>query len=246
MSSRLFALCGAILLSWSTSALASTFHVNPVSITLTPKAASALITISNTGTEPLRLQLSMHEWDQDRDGIPQLTATEAVVAFPSIITIPGNSERKIRVGALNPAPLEAEQTYRLFLEEMPNEVAPSGNAIRVLTQISIPVFIPALQPQEHHHISLISIKDGAVTFDITNEGNTHSLAQKVTAKGWNAVEEVVFDKNTSGTYLLPQRPRRYTLPIERCATVKAITIEADVPGTPISQRFDLPAGACSK
>ena len=105
-------------LALSQAAAAATFTVNPTQVFLNRTTRSALVTIKNETDKPVRFQLTMMAWTQDPGGQMQLAPTSDVVFFPSLLTLNGREERRVRVGAEVPAG-PVEKTYRLFIEELP-------------------------------------------------------------------------------------------------------------------------------
>ena len=125
-------------------ARAADFTVNPIQIFLSGQTQSAILTIQNTSTEPLRFQLNAFGWAQDAAGQMQLTPTSEVIFFPRLLTLAPNEQRIVRVGASGP-PGPVERTYRIFVEELPpstQQAAPPGQ-VRVLARMGIPIFVEA-------------------------------------------------------------------------------------------------------
>src|SRR5512136_1744285 len=99
------------------SARAADFTVNPIQIFLAAQTQSAILTVHNTSTEPLRFQLNAFGWAQDAAGQMQLTPTNEVIFFPRLLTLAPNEQRIVRVGT-SVAPGPVERTYRIFVEEL--------------------------------------------------------------------------------------------------------------------------------
>ena len=130
--------CSAgLVLCTAGGASASTYSVNPTRVFLSAATRSALVTIKNESDQPLRFQLSVMAWSQDPTGEMQLAPTEEIVYFPTLLTLARGEERKIRVGAAT-ALSNVEQTFRLFIEELPAQDRPGEpGAVQVLTKTGI-------------------------------------------------------------------------------------------------------------
>ena len=86
----------------TTPAGAATLTVTPTHVLFSPKTRSALVTLHNQGSEVLRRQLSMFAWDQSPQGEMQITPSEDVVFFPTLLTLAPGDIRHIRIGPATP------------------------------------------------------------------------------------------------------------------------------------------------
>src|SRR5206468_4339846 len=132
-----------LLLCLAARASATSFTVTPIQVVLATSTSSTLLTVANQSADTLRLEVSAFAWDQAPDGEMQLTATEDVLFFPSLLTLGPGERRNVRVGAATAA-AASEKTYRIFVEELPppegGSTAPKKSGVRILTRMGIPVF----------------------------------------------------------------------------------------------------------
>jgi len=68
----LFVFIGLVAAS---SARAGNFQVSPVRVSLDEKTRSVLLTLSNRGSAPVRLQVDAYRWDETPTGTPVIEAT---------------------------------------------------------------------------------------------------------------------------------------------------------------------------
>src|SRR6185312_9864851 len=129
----------ALLTAGVSTALAGSFTVNPVRLTLSATQAVAAVTVKNVGDEATVVQLETSSWTQ-HDGQDVLTSSSEILATPPIITIPPGASRIIRVGLRRAPDPQRELTYRLFLREVPPP-EPLAQSLRVALLISMPVFV---------------------------------------------------------------------------------------------------------
>ena len=225
---------------------ASTFNVSPTQVFLDGRASSALLTLRNDSTEPLRFQLSVFAWDQAPSGEMTLTPTEDIVFFPALVTLQPKEERKIRVGRVVGAG-EVERTYRIFVEELPPlESVVSGNAgVKVLTKMGIPIFVRPSRESTAVAINDIAGQKGALTFSIANSGTVHIVPERVVVRGL-AGGEAVFEKQVPAWYVLAGGRRDFDLPLaaEDCSRATAFQVEVAYGDSTIDRRIDAPAGLC--
>jgi fimbrial chaperone protein len=247
-ASRLFtcAMFVALAVSISRPASAANFNVNPTQIFLSAKTTSAMVTVRNDSDAPLRFQLTVSAWQQSPTGELVLTPTEDIVFFPALLTLGPKEERRVRVGRVT-MPTEKEQTYRIFIEEMPpvEAVGAGGAAVQVLTKMGIPIFVRPAKETATASVSNIEQHDGAVHFSLSNSGSVHYVPQQVLVRGL-AGSESVFEQKLDAWYVLSGGRRDFTaaVPKDACAKVTSFVIEVLVNSSKLTQTLDSPSGAC--
>ena len=228
----------------------STFNVSPLQVVLTAGASSALVEIRNQAMEPLRLQLSVTAWEQSPAGEMIVTPTEDLVLFPVLVALEPGETRKVRLGTASPAGA-TEKTYRVFVEELPSreEQAQPGGTIRVLTRLSIPVFLQPGKSIAAGDVQAIALKDGVATFEIHNTGNVHFSARHIRVIGLAASGEVIDEQGLEGWYILAGGSRRYDVPfsaLKNCSSIRKLAVEAGTDIGTLKKQADVPSGACGR
>jgi fimbrial chaperone protein len=228
----------------------STFNVSPLKIVLSGKSSSALLEITNQSAEPLRLQLSVSSWDQSPTGQMLLQETEEIILFPPLLTVEPGEKRKIRLGAVTPRDL-TEKSYRIILEELPppaDSSAAAGNQIRVLTRMTIPVFLEPSKLITSGQIAGLTIGHATTSFEIRNTGNTHFSVQQVELVGTGPTGQPLLTRRVDGWYVLAGGARRYDLPLstDECRGLRMVSVEARTDAGPLTARLDLPAEGCGR
>ncbi len=140
--SRLRRILGIVIgaMLYAAAAHAASFTLNPTEVVLKSGSMTALLTLKNENTRPLRFQITAFKWDQDATGNIVLTETTDVIFFPKLLTLNAGEERKLRIGTT--AIVGAvEQTYRLFVEELPDDAPTTASMVRVRTRMGIPIFV---------------------------------------------------------------------------------------------------------
>ncbi len=224
------------------SAFGGTFQVTPVRVELSAQQATAALTVSNNGTEPVVVQLQSSAWAQDA-GNDQYSDTNDLIASPPIFTILPGAEQIVRVGLRRRPDASAELSYRLYLQEVPAAPAPGFRGLQMALRIGIPVFVEATSksgPELRWTVEKAAA--GQLKVVLHNAGKAHIQVTdfKVTVPGSAqalALQQVSF-------YLLPAQQRSWILPLNPAVTLGARTLhvtaftdagtlEADVPlGTP--------------
>lgn len=211
--SVLVALCLAVPL-----AQAAQFNVSPVKVTLSARAKSTSVTISNTGKQPVALRVRLYAWNK-LDGADQLSPAEDLVVTPPILKLEGGRSQIVRIGRPAEIPVpEIEQSYRLVVTELalPDEKQPEarGLALRALLEISVPLFVPPAKPSKQLEWSLGpgAGADSPVALNVFNFGTAHSKITQLrlvdSAGGLVAESGQLF-------YVLPRQSSRPALSFTR-------------------------------
>jgi fimbrial chaperone protein len=117
--------------------------VAPISVeVLTPSNTSAL-TLQNLGTRELRAQIRVFKWKKGTDGSDILEPTSDVVASPPAATLTPKTNYTVRLVRTAKRPITSEESYRVFVDELPDPALQRNGAIGVVLRQSIPVFFAA-------------------------------------------------------------------------------------------------------
>ena len=239
-------LAALLTLAGATMASAASFTVNPMSVRLSPRTTSQLVTISNESKQELRFEIKAFAWDHDESDAMKLDPTGDVTFFPNVVTLPPGKQQKVRVGT-TAAFGATERAYRLFVEELPSAPGAATNRIAMRTRIGIPVFLEASKPNGHAEISETAAGNRSVSTMIRNTGNTHVMVDSIEFRDFNQTGQVVFTRTVPGWYVLAGRTRRFAAPVspEECQSVQRVDAKAVVNGSPLNARADVTPAACS-
>lgn len=225
----------------------SSFNVSPLKIVLSGKSSSALLEITNQSAESLRLQLSVSAWDQSPTGEILLGATDDIILFPPLLTIEPGELRKIRLGAVTTRGA-AEKTYRVVLEELPTMKSSStgGGQVRVLTRMTIPVFLDPSQVVSSGQIEGLTMRNATASFEIRNNGSTHFTPQHIRLTGKGAGGQAVAKHEISGWYILAGGTRRFDVPLSPadCRRLKSLAVEAQTEAGPLNAEVEVGPNGC--
>ena len=159
----------ALLMTGLSPAMASSLEVSPVRIEVQAPAAAATITVSNPGAEPLAAQLRVFKWVH-ANGKDTLSPTKDVVASPPLTQLAPGQPYVVRIIRVAKRPVAGEETYRLLVDEIPNQRTASPNmGPRFAIRQSIPVFFtdPAAAPKLTWDAS---IEGGRIVLRARNDG----------------------------------------------------------------------------
>ena len=226
---------------------AADFTVNPIQIFLSTRNPSAILTVQNTSTEPLRFQLNAFAWAQDEAGQMVLTPTTEIIFFPRLLSLVPGEQRIVRVGASVPQG-PVERTYRIFVEELPpafTQSAPAGQ-VRVLARMGIPIFIEPRTGRVELRLTRPTLAPGQVVFELRNTGTKHAIPQEIRVRGLGSAGEALWAPDADSWYILAGDRRVYEVPLSRedCARTKTIAVEVKAGEQVLAERLDVAAAAC--
>jgi fimbrial chaperone protein len=144
ISSRLFrrlaflglTVCAALGIS---VASAATLRIEPVLVDVPPPGSAATLTLRNDDPGEITVQLRVFRWSQ-ANGKETLEPTTDVVASPPAVKLAPGKDYVARVVRTTKRVLQGEESYRIFVDQLPqNQGAPAGQ-INLLIRQSIPVF----------------------------------------------------------------------------------------------------------
>jgi fimbrial chaperone protein len=228
--------------------LAAGLNVSPVQVRLTPEESKALITLRNDGGAETRFQVSAMAWDEDAVKGMVLTPTQDVVFFPAMFALKAGESRNVRVGVTVPfGPVE--RTFRVFIEELPPPEKPSTtSSVRVLTRVGIPVFVAPVKALNDVKLSPLGLAGGRASIDVRNAGNEHFRVDTVKVEAMAQGGAKLFEKQTSGWYVLAGGHKKYELelPREACSKVRRLVATVKTEREELYQQaLDTPGGACA-
>jgi len=207
-------------------ATASNFTVTPTEINLSTSATSALVTLRNVSKLPLRFEVTLVSWSEDEHGTMLLNPSADVTFFPKLVELPAGASRNVRIGINGGTARDIEQSFRLFVEELPDQSAPTTNAVALRTKIGIPVFVRPAKPARTAAIDGVSVENAKVLVRVRNTGNLHVSVDtiKVTGTGGSGA---TFTKEGAGWYVLPGAMRIFEIPMTatECKSTTHVAVE---------------------
>jgi fimbrial chaperone protein len=233
-------------------ALASSIGVSPVHIYFSRSSTSALLTLSNEGKESVSFSLSAYAWSQGESGEIKLTPTSDIIFFPAFLALAPGESRNIRLGT-ELQPTDVERSYRILVNELPP--AQTGHAnpsmeVRVLSEISIPVFLEPDKPRLQADVSGLRLYKNKLSFQLNNTGSVHILPT-VAVSALDTSGGVVYKVAPQQIwYALAAGSRTVSvsLPSKMCAKVRMLSISVElhsnVNSLAMTKNLSTAVGAC--
>jgi fimbrial chaperone protein len=235
----------ALALPYETVALANSFQVSPIRVNLVPNESSTLITLHNESKDRLRLQVSVSAWEENKSGEMVLIPTEEIIFYPTLLTLNPGDQRNVRVGTKN-AVVEKEKSFRIFIEELPSQVTLTTTGVRLLTRMSVPIFIRPAKAQARPGVEQMALRAPEFSFELKNNGNAHFQPRQILVKGADAKGETVLERKIPGWYVLAGGSRHYHIDVPKgdCVKINQVSVEFDFEGNSVKERFTPPPHAC--
>ena len=156
---------------------ASSLQVSPTGLDMRANQTSDALTLTNTGSAPVRAQVQVFLWRQV-DGKDVLEPTRDIVATPAMLNIAPGTKQLVRVVRLTP-PSDNEGTYRVIVSELP-AATPQGSkaGLTFLLKYSLPVFIAPVSQANAIQPKLTARAHDAV-LEVANTGRQHARLSQV-------------------------------------------------------------------
>ncbi len=208
-------------------AMASNFVVTPTEIDLSTSATSALLTLRNVSKAPLRFEVTLFTWSEDEHGAMSLQPSTDVTFFPKLIELAPGASRNIRLGIIAGTSRDVERSFRIFVEELPDQSARTPNGVAIRTKVGIPVFVRPVKPTRSAVIESVSVAGGKVLTRVRNTGNLHLNVDSIAVKGIGPSTAATFTREGHGWYVLPGGTRTFEVPMSaaECQSTTAVAVE---------------------
>ncbi|NTF45675.1 pilus assembly protein [Rhizobium sp. AC27/96] len=167
MQRRLPRIAATMLLLLSTySVNAASLRVAPTSLELIAPSGTAVLNLGNDGDHPINVQLRVFKWSQ-AGGVERLEPTRDVVASPPSAKMSPNGQYVVRVVRTSKAPVRAEESYRVIVDELPDATRARAGTVTLIMRHSIPIFFKKAD-----------VKPADVSWNISRQGNGLFLTGK--------------------------------------------------------------------
>jgi len=193
------------------AALAGAFSVAPIRLEMAAGARTAALTVRNQEQTPMVVQVRAFDWTQ-RNGEDVLEETRDLIATPAVVTVAPGESQLVRVALRRPADRERELTYRLFVEEVPQQAGPGFVGLNVAVRMSLPVFVTTTG-KASRDVRWTASRDDHDRIDLLaeNVGNTHVQFAGLTLRHPDVDSDLTPER--PGGYVLAGQTRRFTLSV---------------------------------
>lgn len=209
--------------------LAQSLEVAPVSVRLDAGAMATTLNVTNRAASTSTIQVRGFSWDQP-GGTDRLVPTDALMVSPPIVAVEPGISQVIRV-VLRQPPSDVEQSYRLFIDQVPRSSGPGG--IQIALRLSIPVFVEPLRRVTSALQWRLDRFGSALV--ATNNGEGHARVQNLTLSLPTGIKLHVAPNLTP--YVLPGSNLRWRI-LERIDANLPIRLTGTTDEGPIDETFN--------
>jgi fimbrial chaperone protein len=219
------------LAAMTSSVSAASLQVSPTTVEIPAGTTASTLTVKNTGADTMKAQVRVYRW-ASVNGEDTLEPATDVVASPPVATVKPNMDYTIRLVRLSKQPVAAEETYRVMIDELPEQKKAVAGVINMAFRYSIPVFFlppgaetPALTWSQEKH-------NGKVYVSATNTGGRRVRLADLKAADKNGKQFSVA-KGLAG-YVLARSSKSWVAPVTVQKTVQPLLITAQSDSGPVN------------
>lgn len=176
MLSQRIAICLLACAAANSAAHAEGLQVSPVSLTIPER--SGVVWLDNGSDRAMRAQVRVFRWHQD-NGADELVETDNVIASPPFVEIAPEGRqvvRLVRFGDEAESGAACEQSYRILVDELPEETEGQQLGLQYVLRYSVPVYLtnPGCgQPQPELSWEIVT-RGEAAHLHVVNMGQTRA------------------------------------------------------------------------
>jgi fimbrial chaperone protein len=207
-STSAFLMLTTAFFGWAAPSLSEAMTVQPVVVDLSPsgRRGTQLVSVENTSTEPLPVELRIYEAVLDANGVSVGTTTsEDLLIFPPQAIIAPGATQSFRIQYIGEPEMPRSRHYYVTVAQLPVQLPEGTSAIQIVYNFNVIVSVAA--PGQRADISAVSgeiVKnaDGkpVAAFTVSNAGRNYDylingrlrLVQK------DAAGKEIFRKTLSG------------------------------------------------
>ena len=188
---------------------ASSLQATPIIVELRSPTATTTMTLKNDSKESINAQVRVMRWSQ-AEGKEKLEPTADFVASPPMTAIGAGSEQTIRLVRVSKAPVGAEESYRVIVDEIPDPAKRKIGQIAIAVRYSIPAFVIPGQPTDAKVTWTIERSAAGAALIATNAGSRRMKVMGLKLKDQSNATVSLGD-GLNG-YVLARSSMRWTLP----------------------------------
>jgi len=201
-------------------------------------SSRAQVKVSNSSQAPLALETTLQQMDLDENGRQTLSkaGSEFLIFPPQAMVVPGATQ-VFRVEWVGEPELPQSQSYLLSLSQIPLKNPKTQSTVQVI--MSMGVLINVAPPKGTPQIRVIDAGIGTATggkrqptVTVENPTHVHALLRDATIRvsqgSWSkTLSPADFNQLVGVGLVQPGKRRRFMLPIDLPASVKAVQAEVD-------------------
>jgi fimbrial chaperone protein len=230
----------AALLILAAAAPAAATSVSPIQLEMTSAgpASRTQVTVTNTSQAPLALETSLQRLELGENGEEKLSkAGDEFLVFPPQAMVPPGSTQVFRVQWVGEPLLEASQSFRMTVSQIPVKLPNNKAAVQVV--MSIGVLVNVAPPQGVPELKLVSTgitadkaRKPKPTITVENSTPVHALLQQAAVKlssgSWSqTLSPSEIGQKIGAGIVQPGKRRKFILPVDLPPGVTSVQASLD-------------------
>jgi fimbrial chaperone protein len=126
---------------------AATLRIEPVLVEVYAPGAASTITLKNDDSTECTVQIRAFKWSQT-NGAESLVPTTDIAVSPPMVKLAPQTSYVARIVRVAGRPIQAEESYRIFVDQLPQANNKPAQQVSLLIRQSIPVFFNARRDEE--------------------------------------------------------------------------------------------------
>jgi fimbrial chaperone protein len=188
--------------------LAGQLRVEPVLLELNAPAAAASLTLRGGDDGEVVVQTRVLRWSQV-NGKETLEPTSDVVASPPSVKLAPGADYVVRVVRVTKRPVQAEESYRVLVDQLPDLRTQRTRSVNLLLRQSIPVFYRSRQIAPSNVTWTLGYENDKLVVTASNAGDERLRIASLRLR--DAATNVSFGNGLVG-YVLGQSSMNWTAP----------------------------------
>lgn len=198
--------------------VAGAFSVSPVRMVFELRDRAVALTLTNDGDSEVALQADLFRWQQDDQGVDQLTLTDDLIVAPPSLKMAPRSRQVVRVALVGPRDPTRQVTYRLMVREIPEATSTAASTVQlpIALVLSLPVFITPVGAQHALQCDVLTpaetpkLEPGDLAVRCINQGRAHAQVRRLEIRQSGQIRAAL----QGGAYLLAGVRRDFVLKAE--------------------------------
>jgi fimbrial chaperone protein len=196
------------LLGSAHPSLAGQLRVEPVLLELNAPAAAASLTLRGGDDGEVVVQTRVMRWSQ-ANGKETLEPTSDVVASPPSVKLAPGADYVVRVVRVTKRPVQAEESYRVLVDQLPDLRTQRMRSVNLLLRQSIPVFYRSRQIAPSNVTWTLGYENDRLVVTASNAGDERLRIASLRLR--DTANTVSFGNGLIG-YVLGQSSMSWTAP----------------------------------
>lgn len=177
---------------------AFSFDISPTRIQINPESGVGVVRLNNTRDTKSTFSVQVFSWDESSSPKPS-ELTDDLFVMPPVFDVLPQENQHIRVALRGPRQIKNEQTYRLIINQVTNEVE-QHQGVNLNYRINLPIYVVESGARADPQWRIEKSVDGAKSLRLAvyNSGNAHLRLDRIKLSSSGGAEPIL-DERAAGS-----------------------------------------------